>query len=281
MAGDAPTETSMQNQLDEGLVFDVGAHLGEDSDFYLNLGYRVVAIEANPELVQRLVERFHREIQEGRYVVVPYAIGDANEEVTFYVNEALSIWGTTDPKWATRNQGKGSASKKIRVPSIRFEEVLNRHGHPLFMKVDIEGADMLCLRALEHLETAARPKFVSIESTKTSWRDLLGEFDALERLGYTHYQVVNQRKHPRGTFRTVTNGVIDYEFGGDASGPFGADLAGPWLTRRQALKKYIPIFLLYKTIGDSTFLRKILRKVPKLRKVPGWVSWYDTHAMRA
>ncbi len=30
------------------LVFDVGAHKGEDSDFYLNLGYRVVAVEANP-----------------------------------------------------------------------------------------------------------------------------------------------------------------------------------------------------------------------------------------
>ena len=33
------------------LIYDVGAHKGENSDFYLRLGFRVVAVEANPMLV--------------------------------------------------------------------------------------------------------------------------------------------------------------------------------------------------------------------------------------
>src|SRR5512135_375772 len=89
--------------MDVGLVFDVGAHVGEDSDFYLALGYRVVAIEANPELVERLTKRFDQQIQQGRYVVVPNAIGESDEQITFYVNKRRSIWSTTNPRWAAPN----------------------------------------------------------------------------------------------------------------------------------------------------------------------------------
>jgi hypothetical protein len=32
------------------LVFDIGCHRGEDSDFYLQKGFRIVAVEANPAL---------------------------------------------------------------------------------------------------------------------------------------------------------------------------------------------------------------------------------------
>lgn len=40
------------------LIYDVGGHLGEDTDFYLKKGFKVVAIEANPGLAERLSERF-------------------------------------------------------------------------------------------------------------------------------------------------------------------------------------------------------------------------------
>ncbi|HKF56732.1 MAG TPA: hypothetical protein VKJ45_14845 [Blastocatellia bacterium] len=32
------------------LIYDVGPHLGEDTDFYLQKGFTVVAIKANPAL---------------------------------------------------------------------------------------------------------------------------------------------------------------------------------------------------------------------------------------
>ena len=34
------------------LIFDIGMHTGEDTRFYLNIGYDVIAIEANPFLVE-------------------------------------------------------------------------------------------------------------------------------------------------------------------------------------------------------------------------------------
>ena len=37
--------------MNRELIYDVGMNTGDDTAYYLNRGYRVVAIEANPDLV--------------------------------------------------------------------------------------------------------------------------------------------------------------------------------------------------------------------------------------
>lgn len=266
------------NSVDSGLVYDVGAHLGQDSDFYLKLGYRVVAIEANPELVARLRERFRAEIDDGTYVLIADAIAESGEEITFYVNKKMSVWGTADAEWAARNRNSGADSEEITVKCVRFIDLLLKYGCPSYLKIDIEGADMLCVKDLALLQS--RPAYLSIESTKTSWSDLMMEFKALERLGYSRFQVVNQRKHRGGKFVTRDGGVIDYTFESGASGPFGENRKGKWLTKSQAIAKYLAVFMVYKTVGDNTMLSKFIKKLPILYRVLGLVPWYDTHAMK-
>jgi FkbM family methyltransferase len=94
------------------LIYDVGAHLGEDSEFYLKKGFKVVAIEANPVLVEKLRERFRSSLSDGSLVVVDAAIAEHAGEVGFYVNQSLSIWGTIRTAWAERNARR---SKKARL----------------------------------------------------------------------------------------------------------------------------------------------------------------------
>jgi FkbM family methyltransferase len=142
------------------LIFDVGAHKGEDSDFYLKLGYRVVAIEANPALADYLRKRFEGAINEGRYIVVEKAIGESDEGMAFYVNKMISVWGTADRTWAVRNERIGAYSEEITVQGIRFSDVLKKYGCPHYLKIDVEGADMLCIKALHDLP--CRPKYISI-----------------------------------------------------------------------------------------------------------------------
>ena len=54
--------------VDRSLIFDVGCNDGQDSDFYLKKGFRVVAVEANPALCEGLRRRFAQEIAEGRFI---------------------------------------------------------------------------------------------------------------------------------------------------------------------------------------------------------------------
>ena len=262
------------------LIFDVGAHKGEDSDFYLKLGYRVVAVEANPALAAELRERFENAIDMAHYTVVDSAIADTNGTVSFYVNKTKSLWGTIDPKWADRNEKVGAASEKIAVTSIRFPDLITQYGCPNYLKLDIEGADMMCVKALA--ATGCRPKYISLESAKTSWRELRAEFKTLEALGYRKFKVVRQGRHKSGEFTRIDGRKVSYTFGEDASGPFGNDLTGPWLTRRRAMLRYVPIFLSYKTLGDTTVLARRFGHVRLVHRALNFlVGWYDTHAMRA
>jgi len=57
------------------LVFDIGAHHGEKCAAFLSLGARVVAVEPNPNGLALLSKRFPREIETGRLIVLPVAVG--------------------------------------------------------------------------------------------------------------------------------------------------------------------------------------------------------------
>ena len=44
--------------MNEKLIYDVGMHLGEDAEFYLSKGYKVIAIDADPNLIKLAKSRF-------------------------------------------------------------------------------------------------------------------------------------------------------------------------------------------------------------------------------
>ncbi|MFT5604915.1 MAG: 16S rRNA A1518/A1519 N6-dimethyltransferase RsmA/KsgA/DIM1 with predicted DNA glycosylase, partial [Paracoccaceae bacterium] len=84
----------------DDLVYDVGMHQGEDSDFYLKKGFRVVGFEADPDLAAQCRRRFFGEIESGQLVVVEGAIVDkqalagGDKTIRFYKNIDVSVWGT-------------------------------------------------------------------------------------------------------------------------------------------------------------------------------------------
>ena len=145
------------------LVFDVGCHVGEDTAFYLKKGFAVVGVEANPALCHHLKRRFAQEITEGRFVLVEKAIAPHNGEITFYANET-TVWGTIDAAFAQRNAAVGAPSTKIAVHCTTFDALLREFGIPYYLKVDIEGADKLCLLGLKACNK--RPRYIQSRMTK-------------------------------------------------------------------------------------------------------------------
>ena len=271
-------------ELVEDLVYDVGAHKGEDTAFYLAKGYRVVALEANGELIGVCRRRFATEIGEGRLTLIEGAVTDSDEPTVRFYRHPLSTWGTTSEEMVTRNSIV-AASEAVDVPAVRFAELLRETGMPSFMKIDIEGSDMLCLQAL--LEFEQRPQSVSIESHKTDWLRIEQEFALLARLGYDRFAVVQQGDIPGKELQTrrLDGSPLAFRFEEDSSGPFGSDV-GPWLSRDAAVARYRRVFLAYRLIGAKSRLRQT--RVG--RKLHGWAlrrfkrplpGWYDTHAARS
>jgi len=276
------------NAVITNLIYDVGLHKGEDTDFYLKKGFDVVAIEANPELVASCKVRFQDALAQGRLRIIDGAIAPATagEKVTFYKNPS-SIWGTIEADWAQRNANAGLQSHRIEVNRIDAVEIYRSHGVPFYLKIDIEGADLLMLEALKQLEQ--RPQYVSIESEKVDFSALEQEMHLLRELKYSKFKIIQQQDIPGTKIKTKTLDGTDIEhvFEECGSGPFGNDLPGPWLSFEDTLKKYKSIFQQYRLFGDySPFNRlpgiagsaaKALYRIGKGHKGP-LPGWYDTHA---
>jgi FkbM family methyltransferase len=267
------------------LIFDVGLHRGEDTDFYLKKGFRVAAFEADPALVAHFKVRFRDAISGGRLQIVEGAIAPetAGERLAFYKNLQKSVWGTIDASWAERNAKIGARSVKVEVVRVDVVEAFRTIGVPFYLKVDIEGADHLVLDGLHRLKD--RPRYISIEAEAVDLTRLVAQLDALRDLGYHGFQPIQQARMPWTQIVTTSLGgdPLYYVFGDSASGPFGDDLSGPWLSYDQCLREYRIIFNRYRLFGDNAILSR-LPGGKEITRLLGWVrgrpmvGWYDTHA---
>ena len=270
-------------------VFDLGAHLGEDSSYYLKRGYKVVAFECSPENIAHLRKRFAVEIKSNQLLIETRALlkgGCDGKLVDFFLDD-ISVWGTVHKDWSSRNQRLGSSNKTIKVETLDPKSIYEKYGQPFFMKIDIEGSDMDVLESLFEVHSNSRPKYVSIESSKTSWNDLRRELLILTNLGYTEFAAVNQEKIPAKTSWISGKGEKEiFYHERDSSGPFGDDLNAKWKSAREIEKAYRIIFLRYKFFGDdgllaprkvsNKYLRYFYRKLLSIFQLsPGW---FDTHA---
>jgi len=271
----------MTAALHTDLIYDVGLHLGEDSEFYLKKGFRVVAVEAVPKLAQLAAERLSAYVASGKLTILNVAIAERTGPLSFYTSPGRSVWGTASRDWAERNLHLGQPSVETTVQGVTFGSILAKHGVPYYLKIDIEGSDLLCLHALHGFEV--KPKHVSIESSKTSWKDLVNEFDLLEGLGYKRFKVVPQHTvfRQRCPVPPREGDFVEHSFVPGATGLFGEEAPGRWLTKAEAMRRYRFIFAHYKLLGyegPSTVRHKVQNALLRMR-APG-PGWYDTFAMR-
>lgn len=273
-----------QTEKHEDLVYDIGLHRGQDTDFYLRKGYRVVAFEAEPENAAFCRDRFAREIAGGRLTIVEGAITESpanGNGVRFYRNVEHSLWGTASEAWEFRNTVMGTTTEIIDVPAIDLAAVIEEHGVPHYLKADIVGCETVCLKAL--LEFENKPDYVSIRSEKLVFNNLEREFDLLEGLGYTQFKAVKQDFERITSPVPSANGHAKYYFEAGSSGPFGEETPGRWKSRREAVNHYRRIFVRYWLFGDYSYLiqtargKRFIALLERIlrRSVPGW---FDTHA---
>ncbi len=207
------------------LIFDLGLHTGQDTEFYLKKGFKVVGIEANPLLASEAAIRFAPEIAAGQLKLLNIGIGEARGQFPFYVHKEHSHWSSFDFDIGTRR----GDYEVIQVEMIPLTDVLEEFGVPYYVKIDIEGMDFIALKSLRQFPE--RPRFVSAENGPPA---MLHE---MVDLGYSDFKFINQMSiaeiplpHPAREGRD-----IDWTFPFGASGPFGEETPGDWLGADEVL----------------------------------------------
>jgi len=206
------------------IIYDFGANDGVDIPYYLLKADKVVAVEANPVLCQGLAKQYAREISSGRLVIenCVLSVEPEQDEVEFHIhrdNHALSQLPPPPDDLAGQFE-------KVSLPAASAPSIIQRHGTPHYIKIDIEHYDAPILRHL--FESNIRPPYLSAESHS------IDVFALMLALGnYRAFKLVDGRSVCR-VYKTLRieseqgSNAISFPF--RAAGPFGNDVQGEWMT---------------------------------------------------
>eukprot|EP00466_Bigelowiella_natans_P005000 jgi/Bigna1/131939/aug1.16_g6647 len=195
----------------------------------------VVAVEANPELTARIESRLKSYIDDGRLVVECAAIwkeeeertgsrsdydtkgddqlqhcntadnggndtGTSSDQIEIKDGRIALFVNSEDCEWASVYESIGgrfnTSYTKISVQMTTMRELYEKYGNPDYVKIDIEGADGVCLDQLAALiltksssksssrSNARLPKYLSFECNSLAW------IDKAVALGYRCFKLV-------------------------------------------------------------------------------------------
>jgi FkbM family methyltransferase len=261
--------------MSDGLIYDVGAHMGEDTEYYLKRGFSVVAVEAVPDYCDAIRARCAAYLEAGKLTVLNLCVAEAAGVAPFYVNESSSVWSTANPSWVERNNLYGPQPiREITVQTEPLYEIFQKFGVPRYCKIDIEGNDLIALKSISGL--LERPEFVSIESEKLNWNALVEELVTFRDLGYKKFKVVNQAYVGLQTLPQPSRegAYCEHAFEFGSSGLFGDELPGRWVDLSECLEIHKQIFRGYFLNGDHGIFEDTEQTLPS-------ADWYDTHASRS
>ncbi len=189
--GDAGRDAAMDRMyatfLKPGtLAFDIGAHVGDRIASFRRLGARVVALEPQPGPL-RALQLIHG--CDANVTLVAKACGASEGEVTFHINSANPTVSTASDAFLIAADGAGGWQDQVwdqmvRVPCTTLDALIQNHGMPDFIKIDVEGYEHDVLAGLSKLVRALSFEFTTIQRGVAL--DCLG---ALARLGNYRFNV--------------------------------------------------------------------------------------------
>ncbi|WP_209835250.1 FkbM family methyltransferase [Ruegeria sp. HKCCE3926] len=200
--------------IQDDLIYDFGVHKGYDTEFYLKKGFRVLGLEAVPELYNAAVENISA--FGTRATLINKALYHrAGETVSFFTVPNKDDWGSLDRNIAEKGV---ETAVEIEVQTVDLMTLFETYGTPYYLKCDMEGGDLIMREQL--LSCVQRPRFVSIEMNDGN------EPDILIKCGYEVGQIVNQWFNP---FKTPPKppregSFVEAQFTGEMSGLFGREL---------------------------------------------------------
>jgi FkbM family methyltransferase len=154
---EAPTVAVMENRIRPGMtVLDIGAHVGYLSTVMSRLvgpSGTVHSFEADPDTARYLSWNTRRLANVRSNAV---ALGDKSGSVTFYSGSDAGVGALRPP----REDLYRSTSITVPMISLRSYLAAAKVSQIDFIKIDVEGAELLVLRPIEDLLRTSRPCIV-------------------------------------------------------------------------------------------------------------------------
>jgi FkbM family methyltransferase len=205
----------MRSSVVRNLIFDIGMCEGDDCDFYLKKGFRVLGVEADPENYKGVAIRFASEIAEGRLTVLnKAAFSKSGEKLQFFIDR--------ENRGHSKLIGEQGLPQRLGevvfVETASWDELVRvAGGVPYFCKIDVEDGEVPFLSSMSGQDI---PEFTSVECHE------FGPIENLYLLGYRKFRLIHQNSHntfPAHNPPLEGNYLPGYRFD-HSSGYFGEEL---------------------------------------------------------
>ncbi|WP_075501179.1 FkbM family methyltransferase [Candidatus Pelagibacter communis] len=214
------------------IIYDLGANNGDNISYYLMKSDLVVAVEANPKLCKQITDKFKEEILKGRLVVENFIITvDRDDyEKDFYIHKDADVLSQfPEPKKELINH-----FIKTKLPSKNLIELIKKYGSPYYIKIDVENYDYKILS--EIFKKNIYPNYFSVECYNS---EIFHEI--VNNKNYNSYKIVcgsNVNQKYKNNVLFLGKDKIKYSFPAHSAGPFGNDIHGKWLSRKNFILLY-------------------------------------------
>lgn len=210
------------------LAYDVGMNNGDDTRYYLQKGYDVVAIEANPVLCSTVGESLKEFVDSGRLRILNVAVAEEEGSIEFNIDIQNDV----------RSSIKVVPGREVRAVSVearRISNIIREYGMPDFIKIDVEHVDEVVL--IDMIKAGIKPGLISVEGHSFEIIMLLWQ------MGYREFRLVNGKtvhlEFRKVEVRAVDGSTFKYSFPRHSAGPFGDDLPGRWNPVQHAASEWL------------------------------------------
>jgi FkbM family methyltransferase len=212
------------------IIYDLGAGDGENIPYYLLKADIVVAVEANPKLCQIIKKKFDKEISKKNLIVeniiITNEINNLND--VFYVHKHHILLGQY-PK----PENRINDFYTINIKSQDIISFIKKYGEAYYIKIDLENYDNKILEKI--LLSKIKFSYLSVEINDNKTISTLAEIE-----NFNSYKIINGKKiskyYSNAIIEDKLKKKIKYSFLKNSAGPFGNDIKGHWMDKKNLLK---------------------------------------------
>ena len=190
-------------------ILDCGANVGIVTCYFKrhHPGARITAFEADPAIASALAATVEENELSGVDVVAA-AVWDETGETTFAAEGADS--------GGIASEYRGSAQKRITVPTVRLRDVIAAENRIDLLKLDIEGAEHRVLADCEPELGRVQAMLLELHDFDFRERKTPGTLQLLSRAGFTYghggvipIPATESNLHSRGPFSAPSSRWVD------------------------------------------------------------------------